>query len=457
MRKTVSPDSFGFDVPSVGLVHRFNNGALDRGVLHKRAAMFDEDIKNIIVKPGYSYLHLITMGAEERYGCNTQGDAFNRAPRALRLPLPKTASAIMLDGGLRDYHPSFTQCAAVYKQHKNKYEKGTPSGYIVKAAYNNDMDRGELIIGVDDDLWRDELHKVAQEKPIYFSMGCDVPFDICSICGNVRKDLKEDCEHAGDLCKTASDGTVVCRFNTRPILHDISGVRSPADKIAFGLRKVASDDSREPVMAASVPGPWRELLTKMASLEKRVEAEGSDLVSAFTPKSGFKPLPEELLEKSDPLSLLSALKGCDIIVPFETFARLVKAEPSDVVPAKARLAGIFNQMADDPGVDEYLRDFPYDLSSSFGLPYRAADGLTGSHSLAPELVRRRVIVITLRGDAPDKRMPEARVLEKKACSLRDDTVGRLAGEYAKYAMAVARDLPDEEKIIVAAAVRGGCY
>lgn len=206
IKKLIFPDAFDFGMPTASLVPLHSRG-IDDGWLHKRAAMFDTDL-TFERKPGYQYIHLISVGATERYGPNNNGDAFIRKSANHTCPSPKDPSrkTIEMSGGLVDYHDkTFMKNGAVYKQHMNKHENGTPSGYIVKAAYNMPMDRGELIIGVEEDKWRKELQKVANDESIYFSMGCFTAGTLVTMADGKQKPI-EDVVH-GDAVRM-HDGTV---------------------------------------------------------------------------------------------------------------------------------------------------------------------------------------------------------------------------------------------------------
>ena len=174
--KIIFPDSFDFGMPTATLLPVHSRG-VDKGFIEKRAALFDNEHDRFERKPGYEYLHLITVGAGERYGSNNNGDYFNKTAAQHRAPYPKFGANVVeeLDGGLLKYHDTmFEKHASIYKHHKNKHKNGVPSGYIVKAAYNHVMDRGELICGVQKDAWSEELQKMASDVPIFWSMGCFV-------------------------------------------------------------------------------------------------------------------------------------------------------------------------------------------------------------------------------------------------------------------------------------------
>lgn len=73
---------------------------------------------------------------------------------------------------------------------------------------------------------------------------CKVAFDVCSICGNKARKRSDYCEHIlRDKRKIYPDGRQPYMINYNPTFFDISIVRRRADKIAYVLEKVASQDT----------------------------------------------------------------------------------------------------------------------------------------------------------------------------------------------------------------------
>lgn len=77
-----------------------------------------------------------------------------------------------------------------------------------------------------------------------YAHNCKVAFDVCSICGNKAKKRSDYCEHIlRDKRKIYPDGRQPYMINYNPTFFDISIVRRRADKIAYVLEKVASQDT----------------------------------------------------------------------------------------------------------------------------------------------------------------------------------------------------------------------
>lgn len=276
--KRILPEGFNFDVPSVEIVGCSSRTGLDKTAMLKRASAFEDVIADLKPQKGKTYLHVITTGAMEKYGSNRNGDSFNEESHEHTCPNPerKDKKTIKLGGGLKEYHDKsyMSKKAAVYQEHKTK--DTDPSGYIVAAAYNKPMSRGELLICVDDDKWADRLQKKASGQNIYLSMGCQVPYDICTVCHRMAKTASEHCDHFKKMrCQIMDDGTQASVINDRPEFYDISGVDVPADRIAFVLSTVNSDPeaniktaSFEALDTLGTRPPM--LLTKAASILKKL-------------------------------------------------------------------------------------------------------------------------------------------------------------------------------------------
>ncbi len=470
MYKRISNDSFDFGMSPVEFVGVTRNGRVDTPVLEKRAALFSK--LEFPRKPGHEYLHVISTGAFERYGANSNGDAFNKEAREVNPPHPEDDGKRMihLPDGLRNCHASFEKTAAVYKEHNNSKKKATPSGYIVKASYNDAMDRGELIIGVESDKWDKELNKVAKQEPIYFSMGADLPYDICSYCGHSRSKAADSCEHVRfDLMKTASDGSQICTYNPLPKFHDISGVVRPADKIAFGLRKVASqghiiDSATQALMDGDIPYTHDghtsavqqryETLRKLAKLQKEIQAQSAPAVEAFSPEAGCLPIPSDILKQLSiftPEELFSTLSKYKVVLPLDTFFKLLmdSQDYKNFLPDIARagqsvghdIGGVFTDASDAMNA---LGDDSYRTGScgNWGLQDIVAK-LVASQSVAPTAVKKRIVHIEV---LPKIAYVSEPCLHKTAAS------DMLAREYVKYIVSCAQSYDDASLYLTSASL-----
>ena len=175
--------------PPSTLIPLFSNGTMDKDTLQKRASMFLDIIPTFKRKPGYQYIHLISVADGCTYGCNSRADFYNGEACEIHIPHPEKGSpaVVMLDGGISKYHDTFLKSGGVYTEHRNKHSVNPPKsqGYIVAAGYNKPMKRGELIIGVNDDAWHDDLERLANGTPMKFSIGFDASHDRCFPAGTL--------------------------------------------------------------------------------------------------------------------------------------------------------------------------------------------------------------------------------------------------------------------------------
>lgn len=284
IHKQVLPESFDFGVPSVELIGVGSKG-LDKTAMQKRASAFDDILDKLEKKANRTYLHVITTGAFEKYGANNNCDAWNGASFELEIPYPEDGktTVVTLDGGLSKYHDdTYMKDGAVYQEHQTKKAGVDPSGEIISARYNTDMQRGELLIAVDTEKWAPRLQKKASGQDIYLSIGASVSRDLCVICGRSAKVASQHCDHFNKHRGQLFDcGKVACVMNDTPSFYDISGVNVPADRIAFVLQKVASGETlkeaslesslyvatRPPMLLTKAAG----ILAKMSRMEKQIQ------------------------------------------------------------------------------------------------------------------------------------------------------------------------------------------
>lgn len=468
MIKVIPPGSFDFGMPIASLVDIHSRG-VDRAWMVKRASVLTKEIQQIRAEPDRSVLHLISLGAQEAYGCNRNGDGFNEKAAEFELSDPKEGcpKVIRLDAGLVHYHPTFTKNAHVFKHHKND-DPAKKIGDVLFEAYNHEMKRGELLIRVPHDKeWLPDLEKLANGQDIPFSMACKVPYDICTACGNKARTRAEYCDHLTnhmtDITKT---GHQIFAVNDRPNFFDISKVLKPADRIAYSLQKVAEAPVGGAILAErygvvaprrllSVAGilPTRKLAAaqKLAAIEKLVEglARGQDNghIKELIPASPCGNIPSDEMEVLKSVQLgtaLQALSDAKICLSVRDFLHLVMGPQSgsiagDIPMVEGMLPGIHGRLLDSGEAEECVADTAYDPSRT-SVPRQlkeAAGRLAIDHSLAEELVRKRAQLNTIRGSAPRFSMPQ--LLKHAAVS----KPAYLAREYAKYQLAFLRDADDE--------------
>lgn len=281
------------DIPAAAIIPEFR-GALDRQSLKKRASIFDAEYDKFERKPKHTYIHLISVAAGEHYGPNSRADFYNGESYKHDFPCPEKGgpSFVILKPGLSATHnKTFMEHGGVYTEHFSSLDGAEPQGYIVKAAINPEMKRGELIIGVETDKWADDIHKLELGTPLKFSIGASAPYDICSVCGHVTTTEDGHCDHYKQMPgEFLADGSQVYVISDNCLFHDISRVKNPAEKIAFSIRKVASGTGArfsEQAVGPANPSVIRALcksasakarfdtLLKLAAIEKEITAQAT--------------------------------------------------------------------------------------------------------------------------------------------------------------------------------------
>jgi len=441
------------DKPAATLLDVLSNG-FDSDQLEKLAAADDLTFLEIKPERGYAFVHVVTTGAGEYYGPNNNADFFNENSRVVEFPngLEKSAA---IDEGLSKYHKTYREYGAVYRNHFNSKKGGEPEGEIVWETFNPDLHRGELVIKLAEDKWSDDLEKLASGEPLYWSQGCGVPYDICSICGNKAKTRANYCDHLR-FQKLAIDtsGNQVYAINDKPHFHDISRVLKPADRIAFGLQKVASIGSVNVVddyianeeglyipanlvraISSKKEADRYDILQKLAKLENGINLHVNKGLKSLS-ESFIKTAEEEDKIVKDlegiPLDKLfsSLLNNNEMLTP-NTFVRIViHKKPKEVEGVKGfpkALESIFGDLLEDGNLEDLTNDGSY--MPGFSYPDRSVEdkvkGLSESLSLDEEPVKHRIVKITVIGK-PDKMEKESMMDEPTPAAK------YLAKEYAKY-------------------------
>lgn len=222
-------------------------------------------------KKDRAYLWVIGVSAMEYYGCNNNGDAFT-------------------EEDLKRQHNTFVSNAHVFLHHVNNKDPNKSIGKPVYSFYNDVMHRVEIIMEIDKNAngASDIVSKISNGDPIFVSMGCNIPYDECSICNNRAKHRGEYCVHLRyNMKKILPDGRQVYALNHNPKFFDISIVRKPADSTAFTLDKAASEGSYSSSDSLITSAELGELvqqqisklaaLDKMSDLIKRIDGQITDL------------------------------------------------------------------------------------------------------------------------------------------------------------------------------------
>lgn len=186
-------------------------------------------------EPGKTYVHILALGAGDFYGANLNNDHFPW--QGLSHDHTNTPHPYM--HGFKTFLNAHAFAHHVNKDPEKAY------GDVLLSVLNKKMKRVELIVAIDEEKCvknggQRTLDKIKAGEYPSTSMGCRVPFDVCSICGHKAKYRSEYCEHMRNSAgKIMADGRKVFVYNPYPRFFDISFVFIGADRTSFVLEKVA--------------------------------------------------------------------------------------------------------------------------------------------------------------------------------------------------------------------------
>lgn len=431
MTKLVVPNDMQAPLTSLVQVH---SRGIDRGWLSKSAAVLTKELSEIRPEHDHSFIHLLAMGSSEKYGPNRNADGFKEAM-------------------LRRDHPTFVSDGHVFKHHRNRPSRGDRIyGEIKNAAYNEDMSRVELIIKVPDRDWGEELEKLARDEEVAFSMSVKVPYDVCSRCSNQAPTRMQYCDcmkkHAGQIM---DDGHHVHVDNPVGRFFDISKVNRPADRIAYGFRKVASAgpvvtgaelwEQLHPVglqLGTEVSKQAllkRAMLTKLAEIEKEIELAGDSEVlnETFIPGAHFDGHVSDSLRAAPRKRLAAQLAKMQISLPLSDFLKIMGDNECscdccgcslfrDILSDDSIASAVCSDGRFD--IDDMQPGLPHEISSMIGSMIPAF-----GMSEAPAM-RRATIIAVKKASSPLLRRVNG--LHKKANVLADQAVL----DYAAYKLSL---------------------
>lgn len=252
----------------------------DHGYLTKTAsAEFHPEISKYIdqAKPiiGKTQLLLTALGAGEFWGSNINGDFF-------------PVEALRHHGD--DYgYKTFELYAKVYKHHVNK-EPDKAYGDVILSVWNEKMKRVELIIILDNLKAPDLVERIDNAEYPEVSMGCKVPFDVCSCCKKMAKTRADYCDHLRYYMNQIPPGFTkkAVAINTFPKFFDISFVLLGADRIAKVLKKVASAYSQYRPSSAEAASTMQKLaygLSRVKVAERKLAEIEKEIPSNISPNT----------------------------------------------------------------------------------------------------------------------------------------------------------------------------
>ncbi len=460
MLKIIGSDSFNISEPSASLINVHSRGLDKTASIVKESSVLQANLNTIKPKLGHSIIHLIALNDFEKCSSNRNGDGFKEKAN-------------------RRYHDTFVKHAHVFDNHNNKDPKNS-SGSVEASAYNEKMGRVELLISVDNQKWEPELQKLASGQDVGVSMGCRVPYDVCSICGNLATTPAGPCDQPVGIpspgycehLKTArtqvlDDGRLVYMDNTQPLFFDISRVNRPADRAAYALYKAAGAGLLVPSgtdlaeAAGLILPPHVELGTqkeasenynrvrKLAEIEKELDAglvPDPVLVSVAEPTE----LTDNTMGKLNSLlgdsseDKLGMLADAKILLSVKDFLKLLlgrglhSAEEGCVGQLKSQLPNIFSNILKEDPLEFCGEHLP---KPTMSLPSMGKDLMENVVSGKP--MQRKIMRLSIskvNGEPADVKLYKAGSASPAAYDL--------AKSYAKYALAVLSNCePQEENLI----------
>lgn len=382
MLKLLFPHRFAGEPPMRIVTNEFAKHA---SFCPPEIAAFCADLKPV---EGKTYLHLNALGAGETWGSNVNGDYF-----------PKVA---LTHKGASHGYKTFELFANVYQHHVNK-DPAKAMGRVKIAAYNPVMERVELIVEVDNSKGSGLIEKVASGEYPDWSMGCKVPYDTCSDCGNKAKKVVEYCEHLKTaMNKIAENGHRTYAVNDFPKFFDISEVVIGADKTAKTLRKVAGAAGRSmssALLALHVYGEQEPDLTKVAMRAPKAQEPGLPVELLKLGRRLYRTEPEfpaPLLQKFASFEMpqvLSTLSYAGVVLHPSEFQRiaLVKAGRAELAEKLAKAGIVFPRLSqDDADLIEAENDGSIHPSHVTEAVYKVAEPYLKHRSIFDSVVQERV-------------------------------------------------------------------
>lgn len=347
-----------YDVPSGDELFKVANAAIDVP-------------EGFVFDPDYLYLWVRIISAGEYYGPNKNGDYFPEQE-------------------LLHYYDTF-KTGHVFKNHENKKVEQA-IGEIISVRWNPVMKCVEIFKGIDKKRAPEVARGFLKGYLTDVSMGCKVPFTICSVCGNKARTQKEFCMHVREYrMQYLGNGERVFEINYQPKFHDSSAVLTGAERVAKALvimdappegvafhktagakkgvtrfvklseeemKKVASRPDVHPLLLTPMDKSASGILQKIAELEK--EVTGKILNVATTPSEQSdtgdqvmnivrflmeKRMDDETLNNlADTLQNLSQAEGLPIQKVFSVFLGIAELMGIELFPGE--LHKLLSRMTD---------------------------------------------------------------------------------------------------------------
>jgi hypothetical protein len=225
---------------------------------------------------------ITALSAYDTFGPNKNGDGFYREDLLKENDYGQVEGADLKV----PMYESFQYFARPYRHHINR--PTSPSyGKVLRAFWNPDMDRVELVVSVDRKLAPDIVDRIEQYGDVSTSMGFRAKYDVCNVCHNKARIRREYCQHLlKQMLHVLPDGRIVHARNPEGRFFDISFVIDPAD-----LTSRAVSVSRLPKYRKADNGLYLE-----NALEDLLRGTGVDSAEPADPSDARYITEEEMLE-----------------------------------------------------------------------------------------------------------------------------------------------------------------
>jgi len=288
-------------------------------------------------------VHAVTMGMEEVFGPNRNGDSASRK-------------------SLNDHHHTFEKFGCIYREHNNRCPRTQGIGEVRVARVNNVAGRGELLAWISKDKAPDMYKKAKAGEELSWSMSMRLPYDECSCCGKKSRTTADYCGDLRDHMLQWRPGFKKYAYarNEKDVkFFDLSEVERRADRVATYLRYFFGDDDSMRKAASAgdlvIPGaewarlksgddmivplsPWEEsTLEKMAeaaAFVDRASPETRATLLAMAPRTLDRDQ-VETLAKADFRNAAGELAKRAMFIDFPTFASVVTGKTFDELGKEA--------------------------------------------------------------------------------------------------------------------------
>ena len=282
--------------------------------------------------PDNEVMVVVACSSWETYGPNSNGDGF---PSEKAYP----EYGIEEKDLLRNNYKSFEKGQVYYMHDMNQ-----PVGWVLKAFWNDRYKWVEIVLELDSErINPDVLKRVREGEMIFVSMGCNVEYDVCTVCGHKSRG-RNYCSHIKNRLLEVIDDVIAAMLNPSPDFDDISVVFIPAEAIAASIYRKAAGSEQ----AMFVPGMKAKRAELAAKVKKIADIYKNTAIlrSVKEFKDAYKPLVGKMesgLGKGEITDVLTFFYRTRIPMPVEEVGRKFGVVMSDIVDQQARISAMMSR------------------------------------------------------------------------------------------------------------------